>query len=93
MVLHNILYGNSGIRAALIETYCFKPDVECEIESNISVKEAEGEPIIYYLKPIVQYSDESIIKETVFDNISKEAYYGDKDTIREYLYQQCRDNG
>lgn len=82
-------YGNTtGIEIAEKISVPLKSHEEKELDFQVRLKEeGEGQPIVYYLKPIVEYVVENENVSTAFLNVSKEAYYGETEQIFDYLYQ------
>lgn len=84
----NVTYGNSGIRTGHWRDCTVQAKEEVELDVEILLNETKGVPIVYYMKPVLHVETDNAAKECVFANVSKEAFFGDKDFIREYLYQR-----
>lgn len=89
LLVTDLNYGSTtGIEIAEKITVQLKSHEEKELDYQVRLKEEEeGQPIVYYLKPIVEYVVENENVSTAFLNVSKEAYYGETEQIFDYLYQ------
>ena len=64
------------------------PSEELEITFEVELtKKENGTPIVYYLKPVIEYRVADMKKYVGFSNISKESFYGEEEDIFEYLYK------
>ncbi len=77
------IYLNNSIDLQLL------PSEEQEITLDVELtKEENGIPIVYYLKPVIEYMEGDMKKCVSFSNVSKEAFYGEKnEDVFEYLYK------
>lgn len=83
-----ISYGKTGIAIQDKINLTIPPDEEKELILDVKLdNEKTGNPIIYYLKPEIQYTCNGKRKRKAFVNISKEAFYGEQANILEYLYK------
>lgn len=81
-------YGSTGICPKMNEAIKILPNQEKSFDIELSVTEETNIPIIYYVKPVLQYMINGENKQHVFDNISREAFYGvSMEETKEYLYQ------
>lgn len=83
-----ISYGETGIEIQDKINLIIPSDGEKEINLDVTLNNEElGNPIVYYLKPEMEYSCDGEVKRKAFSNISKEAFYGEQENILEYLYK------
>lgn len=85
--IRNITYGSSGITIEEWQDVLIGAGDEIEMTVQVAVNEEEGVPIVYYLKPTLCFEINNQEEVCAFANISKEAFYGDKESICEYLYK------
>ncbi len=83
-----ISYGETGIEIQDKINLTIPPDGEKELTHDVTLNNEEmGNPIVYYLKPEMEYSCDGVVKKKAFSNVSKEAFYGEQENILEYLYK------
>lgn len=89
ITITNISYGNTGIQITEDSSFSISSEKETEKKFHVTLNNEKcGVPIVYYLKPKIVYEINGEKKQTVFENISKEAFYGEENDIVEYLYKK-----
>lgn len=90
----DLFYGHTGIEVKDGTTFKIKAQEEKDISIDVALnKEKVGEPIVYYLKPVIKYTCNNESKESVCNNVCREMYYGTSEEIREYLYRISKEGG